>query len=83
MNAPSILIKVFRLKYQLDLAPPEDCAFIQSQIDEQLGILQCITKVQISSLQRVINKKYPLWLDGKYPGQIETSGPDEIEEGKT
>lgn len=55
------------MKYTLDLASPEDCAYIQKQIDEQMEALQCITKEPVSSLTRVINKRYPEWLDGKFP----------------
>jgi hypothetical protein len=67
MNAKSVLETIFKLKWQLDLAPPEDCAYIQQQIDEQIRALQCITKEPVASLIRVINKRYPEWLDGNFP----------------
>lgn len=67
MNARSTLIAIFNLKYTLDLAPPEECAYIQKQIDEQIAALQCIVQEPISSINRVINKLYPEWLDGRFP----------------
>ena len=75
MNAPEILQRIFRLKYTLDLASPEDCAYIQRQIDEQIGHLQCIAKEPTASLIRVINKRYPEWLDGKFPLPNEDGKP--------
>jgi len=47
--------------------------YIQQQIDEQISILQCITKEPISSISRVINKRYPEWLDGKWPDDDDSS----------
>ena len=66
MNAKSILQNIFNLKDKLDLATPEDSVYIQRQIDEQIGYLQCITKEPADTLRKVIDKRYPEWLDGKY-----------------
>ncbi len=73
MNAKSILESIFNLKWQLDLASPEDCAYIQRQIDEQLEHLQSITGLPAASLNRVINKQYSDWLDGKWRRQLQIS----------
>jgi hypothetical protein len=67
MSAPLILIRIFNLKLQQDLAPPEDCEYIQKQIDEQINTLQCIVKEPMSSITQIINKQYPKWLDGQFP----------------
>jgi hypothetical protein len=67
MSAKSILTRIFELKFKLDEAPPEDTAYIQKQIDEQLGILQCVVQEPMESIERVIAAKYPEWLDGRFP----------------
>ena len=80
MNSTSILLRICELKSQQDLAPPEDCGYIQRQIDEQLGSLQCISKEPMASITQVVNKLYVLWLDGKWPEtqmtQIDPASPD-------
>jgi len=80
MNAPELLVRIFRLKDKLDVASPEDVDYIQRQIDELIGTLQCIAKEPSESIYRVINKRYPEWLDGKFPELPKSENPGEESE---
>jgi hypothetical protein len=65
MNAKSLLKTICNLKWQLDVADPEDAQYIERQIEEQMDNLQSITSLPKASLRRVIAKLYVEWLDGK------------------
>jgi hypothetical protein len=67
MNARQLLLRIFELKFKLDLADLNESAYIQRQIDEQLDLLQAITSETKDTLRQVIDKRYVEWLDGKFP----------------
>lgn len=67
MNARSVTEAICKLRYQLDLANPEDCDYIFAQIDEQLDSLQAITPLPRATIQKTLNSLYQDWLDGKFP----------------
>lgn len=59
MHGPELLNRILGLKLQIDHAPPEECAALYAELDEQVANLELIAKTTRSAILAVANRRYP------------------------